>query len=63
MDNLVSILKIQNLNHEVKDTILRHIQNWTIAFEGKGNLSYVGQVYRNLQQESAWTCKLAFVAY
>ncbi|KAF8634107.1 hypothetical protein AX15_001073 [Amanita polypyramis BW_CC] len=51
MDNLVSILNMQNLHHEVKSTILKHIQNWSIAFEGKPNLSYVGQVYKNLQQE------------
>ncbi|KAM6497777.1 hypothetical protein JOM56_005725 [Amanita muscaria] len=51
MDNLVSILKISNLHHEVKNTILRVIQNWGIAFEGKASLSYVGQVYKNLQQE------------
>ncbi|KAF8170373.1 hypothetical protein BJ912DRAFT_887687 [Pholiota molesta] len=51
MDNLVSILKIPALNHDVKQTILRFIQNWSIAFEGKQNLSYVGQVYRTLTNE------------
>ncbi|KAK2459776.1 hypothetical protein APHAL10511_008208 [Amanita phalloides] len=52
MDNFVSILNIQNLNHEVRATILRLIQNWSIAFEGKPNLNYVGQVYKNLQREN-----------
>ena len=31
--------------------ILRLIQNWAVAFEGKPNLNYVGQVYKKLQQE------------
>lgn len=53
MDNLVSILKIAGLNHDVKSKILRLVQNWSIAFEGKGNLSYVGEVYRSLQKEGA----------
>jgi growth factor-regulated tyrosine kinase substrate len=48
MDNLVSILKILILNIEVKDTILRLIQNWSVAFEGKHTLSYVGHVYKTL---------------
>ncbi|KAF8627273.1 hypothetical protein AX17_006318 [Amanita inopinata Kibby_2008] len=51
MDNFVSILKIRHLNHDVKNTILRLIQNWSVAFEGKQNLSYVGQVYKNLLKE------------
>ncbi|KAI0706230.1 hypothetical protein BC835DRAFT_1313227 [Cytidiella melzeri] len=51
MDNLVSILKIPVLNHDVKSKILRLVQNWAIAFEGKGNLGYVGEVYRTLQSE------------
>ncbi|KAK6977436.1 vacuolar protein sorting-associated protein 27 [Favolaschia claudopus] len=51
MDNLVSILKIPVLNVDVKNNILRFIQNWSIAFEGKPNLSYVGQVYKTLQSE------------
>lgn len=53
MDNLVSILKIPNLNLDVKNMILRLIQNWSIAFEGKSNLSYVGQVYKTLKKEGA----------
>ncbi|KAF9261933.1 VHS-domain-containing protein [Marasmius fiardii PR-910] len=51
IDNLVSILKIPNLNHEVKNNILRHIQNWSVAFEGKPSLSYVGTVYKTLLSE------------
>ncbi|CAL1696995.1 unnamed protein product [Somion occarium] len=51
MDNLVSILKMPGLNHDVKNKILRLVQNWSIAFEGKANLSYVGEVYRTLQRE------------
>ncbi|KAG7090611.1 hypothetical protein E1B28_009713 [Marasmius oreades] len=51
IDNLVSILKVSNLNHEVKNSILRHIQNWGLAFEGKPSLSYVGTVYKTLLSE------------
>lgn len=51
MDNLVSILKVPALNHDVKEMILRLVQNWSIAFEGKSALSYVGQVYKTLTSE------------
>lgn len=51
MDNLVSILKMPTLNHEVKGTILRLVQNWSVAFEGKPTLSYVNQVYKTLSGE------------
>ncbi|KAL0945711.1 hypothetical protein HGRIS_014859 [Hohenbuehelia grisea] len=51
MDNLVSILKIPALNHDVKNTILRLVQTWSISFEGKPNLNYVGQVYKTLNNE------------
>ncbi|KAF7340228.1 Vacuolar protein sorting-associated protein 27 [Mycena venus] len=51
MDNLVSILKIPVLNIDVKNNILRLVQNWSVAFEGKPALSYVGQVYKTLQTE------------
>ncbi|KAF8168446.1 hypothetical protein B0H34DRAFT_685525 [Crassisporium funariophilum] len=51
MDNLVSILKIPALNHDVKLNILRMIQNWSVAFEGKSNLYYVGQVFKTLTNE------------
>jgi hepatocyte growth factor-regulated tyrosine kinase substrate len=53
MDNLTSILKMPALNLEVKNTILRLIQNWSVAFEGKPALSYVGQVYKTLLNEGA----------
>ncbi|KAH9487189.1 Vacuolar protein sorting-associated protein 27 [Psilocybe cubensis] len=51
MDNLVSILKMPALNHDVKEMILRLVQNWSVAFEGKPTLSYVGQVYKTLTNE------------
>ena len=51
MDNLTSILKMPGLNYDVKNKILRLVQNWAIAFEGKNNLGYVGEVYRILQNE------------
>ncbi|PPQ78809.1 hypothetical protein CVT25_010678 [Psilocybe cyanescens] len=51
MDNLVSILKMPALNHDVKEMILRLVQNWSIAFEGKPTLSYVGQAYKTLTNE------------
>ncbi|KAH9836690.1 ubiquitin binding protein [Rhodofomes roseus] len=51
MDNLISILKMPTLNHDVKNKILRLIQNWALAFEGKPSLGYVGEVYRMLQHE------------
>lgn len=53
MDNLTSILKIPALNNDVKNKILRLVQNWAIAFEGKPNLSYVGEAYKTLQNEGA----------
>ncbi|RDX51539.1 ubiquitin binding protein [Lentinus brumalis] len=51
MDNLVSILKMPALNHDVKNKTLRYIQDWATAFEGRPHLSYVGEVYRTLQRE------------
>lgn len=51
MDNLVSILKMPALNHDVKTKILRLIQNWALTFEGKPALGYVGEIYRTLQRE------------
>ncbi|KAJ7671923.1 hypothetical protein B0H17DRAFT_947969 [Mycena rosella] len=51
MDNLVSILKIPILNLDVKNNILRLVQNWSIAFEGKPTLNYVAQVYKTLTSE------------
>ena len=55
MDNLVSILKMPGLNHEVKTALLRYIQNWSYAFEGKPSLAYVGNVYKILKSEGEWT--------
>ncbi|KAF8839909.1 ubiquitin binding protein [Paxillus ammoniavirescens] len=51
IDNLVSILKIPGLNHTVKSDILKYIQSWSLAFEGKPSLSYVGQTYKTLKSE------------
>jgi growth factor-regulated tyrosine kinase substrate len=51
MDNLVSILKIPTLNLEVKNNILRLVQNWSAAVEGKPALSYMGTVYKALTNE------------
>lgn len=55
MDNLVSILKMPILNHDVKNKILRLVQDWAIAFEGKPSLSYTGEIYRTLQREGQWS--------
>lgn len=51
MDNLVSILKMPALNMDVKNLLLKFIQNWSTAFEGKPTLSYVNQIYRTLCNE------------
>lgn len=51
MDNIVSILKYPGLNNEVKQKILRLIQNWSISFEGKPSLSYVSQLCKTLKNE------------
>ncbi|KDQ53025.1 hypothetical protein JAAARDRAFT_137843 [Jaapia argillacea MUCL 33604] len=51
MDNLVSILKMPALNLEVKNKILKLVQNWALAFEGKPMLRYVGEAYKTLQTE------------
>jgi hypothetical protein len=55
MDNLVSILKMPGLNMEVKNKMLRLIQNWAMAFEGRYNLAYVGSVYKELQTEGPFS--------
>lgn len=54
MDNLASILKIPSLNNEVKNAVLRLVQNWSIAFEGKPSLTYVGTVYNTLSKEGGF---------
>lgn len=62
VDNLVSILKISTLNHQVKESILRLVQNWSIAFEGKPSLKYVGQVYQTLTKEGTHP-EVSYVAH
>ncbi|KAJ3735307.1 hypothetical protein DFJ43DRAFT_1059236 [Lentinula guzmanii] len=51
IDNLISILRMDSLNLDVKNTTLRFLQNWSVAFEGKPSLGYVSQACRNLQNE------------
>lgn len=51
----MSILKVPALNNDVKSNILRLVQNWSHAFEGKPGLSYVGQVYKTLTTEGLST--------
>lgn len=63
MDNLVSILKVPALNHQVKNTILRLVQNWSTAFEGRYALGYVGQVYKSLQGEGVQTTSFLLFTY
>lgn len=61
MDNLVSILKMPGLNYDVKGKILRLVQGWALAFEGKTSLGYVGEVYRTLQREGTFQVETSFV--
>ena len=52
MDNLVSLLNAPGAaTQEVKTKILELIQVWASAFEGKSQLSYVQDVYRQLKNE------------
>ncbi|KAH7103207.1 ubiquitin binding protein [Auriculariales sp. MPI-PUGE-AT-0066] len=51
MDNLVSIIKQPTVNREVRDKVLRLIQNWAMAFEQKPVLSYVPALYKQLKGE------------
>ncbi|KIY51193.1 VHS-domain-containing protein [Fistulina hepatica ATCC 64428] len=51
MDNLVSILKMPSLNSDVKQTILRLVQNWGNTFSSNPALSYVTTTYKSLQHE------------
>ncbi|KAG8908094.1 Vacuolar protein-sorting-associated protein 27 [Tulasnella sp. 403] len=51
MGNLTSILKLPALNREVREKMLKLIQIWALAFEGKASLSYVSEVYRDLQRD------------
>lgn len=54
MDNLVSLLKAYGgaaVNEEVKGKILELIQTWATATEGRIDVAYIGEVYKELQKE------------
>ncbi|KAK4201125.1 putative vacuolar protein sorting-associated protein 27 [Triangularia verruculosa] len=54
MESMVSLLKAIGpaaVNADVRAKILELIQSWATATEGRYDLSYIGEVYRNLQRE------------
>ncbi|CED83781.1 Membrane trafficking and cell signaling protein HRS, contains VHS and FYVE domains [Phaffia rhodozyma] len=51
IDNLVSVLRIQTVNHEVKKIGLDFFQQWALAFQSKPELSYVYEVYKSMKQD------------
>ncbi|KDQ17517.1 hypothetical protein BOTBODRAFT_29697 [Botryobasidium botryosum FD-172 SS1] len=51
MDNLVSLLKVPALHFEVKNKMLKLIQDWSLLFENKPTLGYVTEVYKMLKKE------------
>jgi len=54
MDNMTSLMVATGpaaVNHDVKSRMLGLIQDWAAATEGRYELSYIGEVYKNLQRE------------
>lgn len=51
MDTIVLTLKDKAVNSDVKNLILTDLQNWSNAFQGQMQLSYVGEVYNKLKTE------------
>jgi hepatocyte growth factor-regulated tyrosine kinase substrate len=54
MDNLVSLMQAvapAAVHADVRNKILELIQSWATATEGRHELAYIGQVYRNLKRD------------